>query len=483
MKQALLISLLLSACGQAVTQPQIASTSTAAFFETISATQTQVGSETSNPASTDHQRPVYSIQATLDYGAHYLAVTEQITYTNNSGSGLDKIPLIVEADEFGAVFDLTSLEFDRGSEVDYGTHRGISVTLARTLEPGEQVTLNLEYSLALPETASSLSWTERQTNFVDWYPFIPPNIDGSWRINPKAIQGEHLAYESADFDVQLTIVNAPALTRIAAPALATELGTNDFSYHLESARRFSWSVGGNYQVESMNSENGIPVAVYFYEEDRNAAEASLHAAADAIGVYSQLFSPYPYESLSIVECSFPDGMESDGLFFLDMSYFRSYNYKTTNLLTTLTAHETAHNWWYGSIGNDPANEPWLDEAFATYSERLFYENVYPNDVKWWFDFRVNQWEPSGWVDSTIYELPNFRPYVNAVYLRGVLFLEELRHAIGNETFLAFLQEYAQQGTGRIVSNEEFFWRLAYAAEDKVRDLDPILNEYFRLADQ
>ena len=32
-------------------------------------------------------------------------------------------------------------------------------------------------------------------------------------------------------------------------------------------------------------------------------------------------------------------------------------------------HELAHEWWYALIGDDQARDPWLDEAFASYSER------------------------------------------------------------------------------------------------------------------
>jgi aminopeptidase N len=316
---------------------------------------------------------------------------------------------------------------------------------------------------------------------VDWYPFIPPYRDGEgWLISAAAAQGEHLAYESADFDVRIRIVNAPALTRIAAPAPAAEISDGTFAYHLENARRFSWSASGNYQREGMQTNINVPVTVYFFEEDRNAAEASMRAAARAIEIYSELFGAYPYETLSIVECNFPDGMESDGLFFLDINYFREYNYKDTNLLTTLSAHETAHNWWFGLVGNDPANEPWLDEALATYSELIFYERAHPEDVDWWWDFRVNQWEPTGWVDGTIYELADFRPYVNAVYLRGVQFLDEVRTTMGDEAFLAFFKEYVQQGAGQIVTGEELLRLLTDSTDE---DLNSILNKYFRPADQ
>jgi aminopeptidase N len=96
----------------------------------------------------------------------------------------------------------------------------------------------------------------------------------------------------------------------------------------------------------------------------------------------------------VVEAGFADGMEYDGLYFLGREYFAAYDGTPQNYLTALAAHETAHQWWYGLVGNDQALEPWLDEALCTYSELLFYEAVYPDLVDWWWTFRVNRFQPS-----------------------------------------------------------------------------------------
>ena len=34
----------------------------------------------------------------------------------------------------------------------------------------------------------------------------------------------------------------------------------------------------------------------------------------------------------------------------------------------IVVHELAHEWWFGSVGDDQAESPWLDEGFATYAE-------------------------------------------------------------------------------------------------------------------
>jgi aminopeptidase N len=124
----------------------------------------------------------------------------------------------------------------------------------------------------------------------------------------------------------------------------------------------------------------------------------------------------------------------------------------------ITVHEIAHQWWYGLVGSDQAVNPWLDEALATYSEYAFIEEQFPALKDWWWQFRVNSLSPQGFVDSTVYEFESRRAYINAVYLRGVRMLHELRDQLGTEGFYAWLRRYAEAGAGRIMTPEAF-WSL------------------------
>jgi hypothetical protein len=106
---------------------------------------------------------------------------------------------------------------------------------------------------------------------------------------------------------------------------------------------------------------------------------------------------------------------------------------------------------------------------------LYYETHHPELVEWWWEFRVDRFNPRGWVNSTIYDHDSFRPYVNAVYLRGAQFLEALRKRVGNEVFFAFLQDYAAQGAGTQMTADSFFTILAGHAGSAPSDL---VAEYF-----
>jgi hypothetical protein len=105
--------------------------------------------------------------------------------------------------------------------------------------------------------------------------------------------------------------------------------------------------------------------------------------------------------------------------------FGQYGGSNRSNLVTIGIHEIAHQWWFGLVGNDQAMEPWLDEALAVYSERIFYEFTSGGgNLDWWWQFRVDYFDPGGYVDNIIYQGGAFRPYTNAVYLNGAHFMEE-----------------------------------------------------------
>jgi len=85
----------------------------------------------------------------------------------------------------------------------------------------------------------------------------------------------------------------------------------------------------------------------------------------------------PYPSLNIVESPFFDGHGIRRAFLPEPRTITPPTMGTVlNNLIDIGVHETAHQWWFASVGNNQALEPWLDEALATYSERLFYEKNY-----------------------------------------------------------------------------------------------------------
>jgi aminopeptidase N len=245
-------------------------------------------------------------------------------------------------------------------------------------------------------------------------------------------------------------------------------------YRLHNARNFAWSVG---RYETITATvDGIAVTSYAFADHPRPAQAAFDATLQAVTLFSDLFGPYPHDSLVFVEADFRDGMEFDGFYFLDRGLYKRYNDSPREYLIPIAVHETAHQWWQGIVGNDPAQEPWLDEALATYSELLYYERHHPDLVDWWWHFRVTRFDTTGPVDSAIYAFDRFRPYVNTVYLRGALMLHDLRLAAGDELFLAFLRAYTAVGWETEQITGAAFWCLWH--EVTRVDSRPFLQRYF-----
>jgi len=286
--------------------------------------------------------------------------------------------------------------------------------------------------------------------------------------------GEHLVYDSADYEVNLKFAD-PATAPIVAASGVPEQQEGSTRYAITSARTFAISASRDFQVSSLMAGD-VTVTSYYYPFYEGAGQAALQMSSEALQVYSQKFGPYPHKSLSVVMGDFNDGMEYSAFFYLSKGSYDLYTESPASLLTALAVHETAHQWWFEQVGNDQAQQPWLDEALATYSERVYYENIHPDLVNWWWSYRVDFFNPQGFVDIPIYDGQGFRPYTNAAYFRGAHFLEELRARIGDEAFFAFLQDYLAQGRGKIVTSKDFFRILKTHTRT---DYSDIVRQYFQ----
>jgi hypothetical protein len=419
----------------------------------------------------------YHLRAALDYAERRLRVGMQVHYTNQTAGDQHALPLVVEANRRAGVFHLLDVQEGDGHRIasfELEADRLI-LSLVPPLASGDQLDFSVDYALEIPSMSGPLGDSGRQINFGDWYPFVPPmDKAGEWLIRRPAAVGEHLAYTRADHMVDIQIRNAPQSVLLASSGECDAI-EGGFRCRLPAGRDFAWTVSPEYELLG-GSAGEIKISIYVFPEHRAAGQAALQAVGQAIDLYGETFGPYPRPEFSVVESSFPDGMEYDGLVFVGGEYFRYYAGGPDSYLTTISVHEVSHQWWHAIVANDQAMEPWLDEALATYSEALFYERVYPDLVDWWWNFRVQGFEPEGWVDGSIYDHHTFRSYVNAVYLRGALFLGDLRASLGDPAFETFLQTYLQEQGGRVASGADFF---AALPEGFAARLPRLIAPYFQ----
>lgn len=492
---AVLLALALVACGGRVALPialvptavpSADAPASATPFQPVEYTATPVPSATLQPSSTATPLPPsaptdlpavapvqvrtrYTLNARLDYAVHSLRVDEQIAYQNDTGETLPALVLAVEADRWLGCFSLGAVSVNDQAASARLNGIQLEVPLRAPLAPGGRLELSIHYALRLPQADIHhvFGYNAVQANLIDWYPFVVPYVSGrGWLLHPPAQFGEHLVYPSADYDVTLQLSGADQAAVLAASAPGEQAGAG-WHYHLERARVFAFSASPDYRTSSLAVGSAI-LTSYYFEAEQAAGEAVLQAVAQALATYADRFGAFPYPGLSIVEALFDDGLECDGLFFLSRHFYTSYDGTPLNYLIAIGVHETAHQWWFGLVGDDQALEPWLDEALAAYSESIFYEANYPA-ADWW-SFRVDAFDPSGWVDTDIYRAAGLRPYINAVYLRGARFLQAVRQRVGEEAFFAFLKDYAAQMGGQIATADDFFRILRQHSGADISDL-------------
>ena len=441
------------------------------------------------------ERTGYALQAELDYAAHKLSVQEQITYTNRTGEALPSILLVVDSRRYPGTFELLGIYDAAGERFSHRLEdTALRLNLTQPLLPGETIRFSLNYILRLLDVGRlpalrpyPLGYTDLQTNFGDWYPYIPPYVPGvGWLAHAPAFYGEYQAYETADFDVIIRLVGKETNLVIAAGA---PLDAQDEVWHYRhaAARSFAWSASPYYQVltqtVTLDAAHSVLLASYFFPAYQAAGQSLLDTMARALPDFSRRFGVLERPVLAGVQADFIDGMEYDGLYFLSSDFYNWHKDGQEDFLVALAAHETAHQWWYGLVGNDQARQPWLDEALCTYSEHLYYETVYPQALEWWWTYRVNYYEPEGWVDISVFEVPavvgQYRIYRNPVYLRGALFMQELRTLMGDEVFFAALRDYA----GRYAygqADAAGFWTIIRAHTEQ--EMEPLMRKYFGKAD-
>ncbi len=436
-------------------------------FTSLPPTPIPASATTAVPPPVNSSRTNYILYATLDFDAHTLIVDETIRYYNNTGAALSDIGLSVQPNRYGSTFILNSILQDNAALTTYIlTDQRLTLTLPQPLQAGTATTLTLSFKLNLPVKSSSgiFGYDFNQINLVDWYPFVVPYING-WVLHDPSYYGEHLVYDAADIEVNLKTGSGVV---IAASAPSEQNGEWT-RYRLYGARTFTLSASDEFLMAE-SAVGSVVIRSYYFDGYQSAGNGILSAAVDAVNTFESNFAPYPYQTLAVVQADINDGQEYDGLVFLASDFYAQYNGSARSNLVTIGVHEIAHQWWFGLVGNDQALEPWLDEALSAYSERIFYENNYPANISWWWQFRVDFFKPAGYVDSSVYSASSQRGYVNAVYLNGAHFIDEVRERVGYGNFSKFLKAYAERYARGHATSADFFAVLKETINVDISDL-------------
>lgn len=467
----------------------------------------------------------YILDLKLDVEKKQLSGTVQIDMQNETEDSLDRICVrnyaasILGEKGQSIISKVTSVAISENviteKVLEYESKKEdasvIYVKLDKTLEPQEKLTLCVEFSTDIPKKNYRFGYHKEKENmsFVLTYcfPVIAMYENGQWCEYPYISHAESNYHTITDYEVTL---EAPEEYLIAATG-AEETSGGTTKIHAENIRDLAIVASNYMKVETINTQ-GIDINLYSleYENTDGYNDISLLAGKDSIDLLTNLIGEYAYEELDIVQCFYSSAMEYPGLVLIGFPDLKSPEEidggASYSSVCAQIAHEVAHQWFYGAIGNNPYIEPWLDESFAEYFEdivypytgcesvqkaaeldtkRLYGENLWGYETEKNLDERmIVQIEQSldeygKCVVNNSYEVYNAEEdsYSEHVYDGGAMFLYELQREMGDGAFFRMLQEYYKAGYLKEVTTQDFI--NAVKAFDDSDNVEKLLNKYLQ----
>lgn len=414
---------------------------------------------------------------------------QEVRYTNQEDVPLDEIYFHLFPNLLSGSIEVSELTVDgQPVEPEYRAQNTVMrVPLAMPLAPGEQLIVGMNFEVEVP--------TEGGTNYgvfaiVDdvlalahFYPQIAVYDDEGWNIDVPPPNADVTYADSSFYLVQAT---APAEQVIVASG--TEIGQStegDEQGLLIAAgpmRDFYLASSDRYTVVSQQVGE-TTVNSYGFPEFAMQNKQALSYAVGALESMGDRFGPYPFTEFDVA----PTPNQALGVEYPGATVIRAELYDpeiqfgevpASTLLEGTVAHEVGHQWFYGVVGNDQLDEPWVDEALTQYITYLYFVDAYGQEAAEGFrQSFVNRWQRVDMDDIPI-GMPagNYSgtEYGAIVYGRGPLFFERLAQEMGQETFDEFLRGYYQQHKWGIASGDELK-SLAEAHCDC--DLTPLFAEW------
>ena len=120
------------------------------------------------------------------------------------------------------------------------------------------------------------------------------------------------------------------------------------------------------------SQGPIPVILAALPADTTAMKNSFADLEESFHIYEQFYGPYLWERVGYVLVPFNGGA---------MEHATNIAYQKTLVdgtlgYETVMAHELSHHWWGDLVTCETAEDMWINEGMATFSEYLFLEQAY-----------------------------------------------------------------------------------------------------------
>ncbi len=395
---------------------------------------------------------VYQIDLRIADDLLELDGQQAVRYTNQTAEALKELYFRLFPNLFGGSAKVQSVTVnDREARPSYELlNSALRVPLSPPLEPGRQAVIEMTFSVEVPPRAEvsygMFGLQEGVLALAHFYPMIPVYDDEGWNVEVPTPQGDVVF---ADSSFYLVRVNAPTALTMVASGVELERrapgGRQEVTYAAGPVRDFYLAASTDYVVIS-GQHGETTIHSYAPPELRAGAEAALQYTVDALRILSERLGAYPFTEFDIVgTLTQAYGIEYPGITAMALRLYPPRDEYPPAYLESTIAHEVSHQWFYGTVGNDQLDEPWLDEALAQYTTLLYWQDLYGLAGGEGFrDSLLERWARVDNADIPIgmpVESYEGREYGAIVYGRGPLFIEALAERMGQSVFDTFLRDY------------------------------------------
>jgi hypothetical protein len=355
-----------------------------------------------------------TVTARLGFDDRSLRAEASLRVRNDSGAGVDRLELNTIAARLGSVTGLAAWVDGKTATVTR-SDQTLIVRLGGVLPANASATVRIVYRATLRSGTSGSDWLFTRANGIaELYRWIP------WISRVRQFDRPNHG--------------DPFVTPVS-PRVLLRLTTNRAMVVATPGRRVS--VSGLTQVFEATNVRDLPIVVApdfktgsrmvgntlvrAYVRPGWSSTPRLDVAVRAVERMIAKIGPYPYPSLIIAQTAGGFGMEGPGMIWIPGGV-------ASGNLSYLITHETAHQWFYGLVGNDQANAPFTDEAAADFLAR----NV--------LGTRRSSGCSSADLDRTIYQYSS-ACYYEVVYIQGGNLIDDLRRRMGDSAFWKALRGY------------------------------------------
>jgi hypothetical protein len=474
----------------------------------------------------------YKIDARLDTVRHHIDATQTLTWKNTGETAVTQLPFHLYLNAFknerslfmrysgGALrgADWTTPGWIQVTSITVGGAELIAqwkvssetpedetvynLTLPTAVEPGASVEIAMKFDEQLPDVFARTGYKGDFHLVGQWFPKIGvrtgPAGAERWECAPFHAFSEFFA-DFGTYDVQLTVPNTyvVAATGVLKAAIESPGGTRTFTYRAEDVHDFAWMADPYMEMISAPVQivdgSVVEVRVWARPEQHDFAERHLEAATGAIERFSDMYLPYPWPIMTVID---PPPEAADGAGGMEYPTFVTTGGDMLAMRPGIrlpeftTVHEVGHNWFQGMLATNETAEPFLDEGVNEWADHQVMDTMYGvrTSLADWMGFQANFDAASSAalpdadtlpipIASAPKTWPDLDTGASVAYFSTAKALNTLAQAVGPKKFAAAMKAYTQQWAFKHPTSADFFATLsAELGQDLGWFVEPAFNK-------